>query len=129
MTRPVGTRAGATSEQGIGTAAGVAAYTLWGLFPLVFHQLRSVSATEILLHRVVWSFVVVSLLLLWRRDRQWYAALRGLTVARAAILQLLVPVLAAAGGILLLGELASLRLLVAGAAILGGVALAILGRQ
>lgn len=59
----------------------------------------------------------------------WYAALRGLTVARAAILQLLVPVLAAAGGILLLGEIASLRLFVAGAAILGGVALAILGRS
>jgi len=58
----------------------------------------------------------------------WYAALRGLTVARAAVLQLLVPVLAAVGGVLLLGEVASLRLLVAGAAILGGVALAIAGR-
>jgi drug/metabolite transporter (DMT)-like permease len=59
----------------------------------------------------------------------WYAALRGLTVARAAILQLLVPVLAAAGGILLLGETASLRLVAAGGAILGGVALAIRGRS
>lgn len=58
----------------------------------------------------------------------WYAALRGLTVARAAVLQLLVPVLAAAGGVLLLGEVASLRLVLAGAAILGGVALAIAGR-
>jgi drug/metabolite transporter (DMT)-like permease len=58
----------------------------------------------------------------------WYAALRGLTVARAAVLQLLVPILAAAGGVLLLGEVASLRLLAAGAAILGGVALAIAGR-
>jgi chloramphenicol-sensitive protein RarD len=77
VTAAVRTRAGARNEQGVGTVAGVAAYTLWGLFPLVFHQLRSVAATEILLHRVVWSFVVVSLLLLWRRDRQWYAALRG----------------------------------------------------
>ncbi len=59
----------------------------------------------------------------------WYAALRGLTVARAAILQLLVPVLAAAGGVLLLGEAASLRLLLAGAAILGGVALAVVTRS
>ncbi len=59
----------------------------------------------------------------------WYAALRGLTVARAAILQLLVPVIAAAGGVLLLGEVASLRLVLAGAAILGGVALAVLGRS
>ena len=59
----------------------------------------------------------------------WYAALRGLTVSRAAILQLLVPVLAAAGGVLLLGETASLRLLVAGGAILGGVALAVSARS
>jgi len=58
----------------------------------------------------------------------WYAALRGLTVARAAILQLLVPVLAASGGVFLLGEVASPRLLLAGAAILVGVALAIAGR-
>jgi drug/metabolite transporter (DMT)-like permease len=58
----------------------------------------------------------------------WYAALRGLTVARAAVLQLLVPVLAAGGGVLLLGEVASPRLLIAGGAILGGVALAIAGR-
>lgn len=59
----------------------------------------------------------------------WYAALRGLTVARAAILQLLVPVLAAGGGILLLGETASLRLVAAGAAILAGVALAVRARS
>jgi chloramphenicol-sensitive protein RarD len=57
--------------------AGIAAYTLWGLFPLVFHQLRSVSATEILLHRVIWSFVVVSLLLVARRNRRWYDAVRN----------------------------------------------------
>ncbi|HEY8144450.1 MAG TPA: DMT family transporter [Kofleriaceae bacterium] len=59
----------------------------------------------------------------------WYAALRGLTVARAAILQLLVPVIAAAGGVMLLGETATLRLLLAGAAILGGVAIAVVGRS
>jgi drug/metabolite transporter (DMT)-like permease len=59
----------------------------------------------------------------------WYAALRGLTVSRAAILQLLVPVLAAAGGVLILGETASVRLLVAGGAILGGVALAVSARS
>ncbi|HZQ85678.1 MAG TPA: EamA family transporter RarD [Acidimicrobiales bacterium] len=52
-----------------GALAGVAAYSLWGLFPLVFHRLRSVSALEILFHRVVWSFCVVALLLLARRTR------------------------------------------------------------
>ena len=59
----------------------------------------------------------------------WYAALRHLTATRAAILQLLVPVLAAAGAVLLLGENVSNRLLLASAAILGGVAVTIRARS
>jgi drug/metabolite transporter (DMT)-like permease len=57
----------------------------------------------------------------------WYAALRFLTATRAAILQLLVPILAAGGAVALLGESVSMRLLVASAAILGGIALTIRG--
>lgn len=63
-------------DERVGVAAGVAAYTLWGLFPLVFHQLRDVGAVEILLHRVVWSFVVVAGLLFALRDRRWFDAVR-----------------------------------------------------
>jgi drug/metabolite transporter (DMT)-like permease len=59
----------------------------------------------------------------------WYAALRGLTATRAATVQLAVPVLAAAGGVLLLSERISLRLLLAGVVILGGVGVALLGRS
>ena len=55
----------------------------------------------------------------------WYTALRGLTATQAGIVQLLVPVLAAIGGILLLGESVSVRLLFAGLTILAGVALAV----
>ena len=54
----------------------------------------------------------------------WYTALRGLKAASAATVQLSVPPLAAVGGIVLLGEPATLRLLVASIAILGGIALA-----
>jgi drug/metabolite transporter (DMT)-like permease len=57
----------------------------------------------------------------------WYAALRGLTATRAAILQLLVPVLAATAGVLVLGEGISLRLVLSAATIFAGVALAIVG--
>jgi drug/metabolite transporter (DMT)-like permease len=53
----------------------------------------------------------------------WYAALRGLTAIRAATVQLSVPIIAAFGGVLLLGELVTLRLLVASFATLGGVAI------
>jgi drug/metabolite transporter (DMT)-like permease len=55
----------------------------------------------------------------------WYAALAHLEAARAAVLQLLVPVLAAVGGVLLLGEEPSGRLAAAGVAVLAGVALAL----
>jgi drug/metabolite transporter (DMT)-like permease len=54
----------------------------------------------------------------------WYAALRGLTATRAAVIQLAVPVIAAAGGVVFLHERVTPRLLVASIAILGGVALA-----
>jgi len=56
----------------------------------------------------------------------WYAALPSLPATRAAIVQLAVPVIAAAGGVLLLGESITPRLLGAGALVLGGVAAAVL---
>lgn len=59
----------------------------------------------------------------------WYAALRGLGRAQAAIVQLAVPVLAALGGVLILGEGFTLRLGLCGAAILGGVGLALGARR
>ena len=59
----------------------------------------------------------------------WYMALRGLTSTRAAIVQLLVPVLAAFGGVVCLAEQVSVRLGVASALILGGVAMALLTHE
>jgi drug/metabolite transporter (DMT)-like permease len=53
----------------------------------------------------------------------WYAALKGLTAARAATVQLSVPVLAAVGGGMLLAEPVTARLVVASAATLGGIAI------
>jgi drug/metabolite transporter (DMT)-like permease len=55
----------------------------------------------------------------------WYAALKGHTATRAAVLQLSVPVIAAAGGVVLLAETANLRLAIAATLILGGIALVI----
>jgi drug/metabolite transporter (DMT)-like permease len=57
----------------------------------------------------------------------WYTALRNLTATRAAIVQLIVPILAGAGGILFLGETVSFRLVSSGAVVLGGIALALTG--
>ncbi len=65
------------ADRRVGTLAGVAAYSLWGVFPLVFHLLRTVEPGEILIHRIVWSFVVVVALLLVRRERHWFRAVRS----------------------------------------------------
>ena len=55
----------------------------------------------------------------------WYMALRHIKATTAAILQLSVPVLAALGGVILLGEPLSERLLYSGMAVLGGIGLVI----
>lgn len=55
----------------------------------------------------------------------WYLALRGLVSSTAATVQLSVPVLAALAGVVWLDEAFTLRLLLASAAILGGIALVI----
>ena len=58
----------------------------------------------------------------------WYTALRGLTTASAAVIQLSVPVITAVGASVFLGESITLRLLISSAAILGGIALVIVRR-
>lgn len=58
----------------------------------------------------------------------WYAALSGLTATRAATVQLSVPVIAAFGGVIMLSEQLTLRLLLASAATLGGVAIVLAQR-
>ena len=58
----------------------------------------------------------------------WYAALPRLGAVQAASVQLSVPVLAALGGIALLGETPTLRLTACSVAILGGIALVIVRR-
>jgi len=58
----------------------------------------------------------------------WYQALKNLTTSQASVVQLLVPVLAAFGGVVFLSEQISLRLVTASALILGGVTMAVLKR-
>jgi drug/metabolite transporter (DMT)-like permease len=59
----------------------------------------------------------------------WYSALRGLTATRAAVLQLVVPVLAAAGGVVFLMEPISLRLAVSALLVIGGITLTLTRRR
>ncbi len=59
------------SDQRRGFLLGVAAYTMWGIFPLYWTLLKPAGAVEILAHRICWSLVVmVALVLLLRRTAQ-----------------------------------------------------------
>lgn len=59
----------------------------------------------------------------------WYMAMPQLRAASAASVQLSVPVIAALGGVLFLGETITPRLVYSSIAILGGIALVITGRR
>lgn len=61
-------------QKGILQAA--SAYLLWGLFPIFFKWLAEVPAHEVLAHRVVWSLLLLTGVLLLKK--QWLAWLRSL---------------------------------------------------
>jgi chloramphenicol-sensitive protein RarD len=61
------------SASRLGFVYGIAAYGLWGLFPLYWGLVDQAGEIEVLAHRIVWSLVVVVALLSigkgWRRVR------------------------------------------------------------
>jgi len=79
-------------DQRRGYAAGLAAYVIWGFFPVYFHALRPAGALEILAHRIVWSVLAVAALI--TVIRRWGAirelarrprTLGGISIAAALI--------------------------------------------
>ncbi|TDB91839.1 EamA family transporter RarD [Actinomadura sp. KC216] len=64
-------------------AFGVAAYGLWGLFPLYWPLLKPAGAVEILAHRIMWSLVAVGAVL--AVQRRW---VRALSVRQGGLLAL-----------------------------------------
>jgi len=77
-----------------GLLYGFLAYAMWGVFPLFFHLLRMVPSTEVLLHRVVWSFLFVSItvLLLGRHQRILHSLSQRLVVRALLISSILVSI-------------------------------------
>lgn len=54
-----------------GILATFAAYFLWGLFPLYFHVLQGIGALEILAHRIIWSLVFITIVVVAMRRTAW----------------------------------------------------------
>ncbi|GII81354.1 protein RarD [Sphaerisporangium rufum] len=59
------------SDSRRGVLYGIAAYGIWGLFPLYWPLLKPSGAVEILAHRMVWSLVAVVVALAVRRHWSW----------------------------------------------------------
>lgn len=76
-------------------AAGIAAYGLWGLFPLYWPLLKPAGSDEVLAHRVMWSLVAVAVILGVRRHWRW---VRELTPRKIALLTLAAVVISANWG-------------------------------
>jgi len=122
----------------------------WGVYSLLGRgATRPLAATA---HNFLWSLPLAALFVVIERDALhgstrgvvlavisgaaasglgyavWYAALRTVKAARAAIVQLCVPVLSALGGVAVLDEDPSAHLLVCTVLVLAGVALAVVPR-
>lgn len=55
-----------------GTWVAVGTFVLWGVAPLYWHLLKEVPSLQIVLHRVVWSALMVGAFLFWRDGRHWF---------------------------------------------------------
>jgi drug/metabolite transporter (DMT)-like permease len=85
--------------------------------------------TEAVTAAGVWLAVVSGVVTSGLGYALWYAVLPRLGAARAGVAQLTVPVIAAAGGAVLLAEPVTLRFVLAALVVLGGVALALSVRR
>ncbi|WP_121257836.1 EamA family transporter RarD [Solirubrobacter pauli] len=78
------------SRQRSGFLAGLAAYLLWGLFPLYWPLLEPAGAVEILAHRILWSVVLLVAVLAFTDGFRWARDLtgkqRGLLALAAALI-------------------------------------------
>jgi chloramphenicol-sensitive protein RarD len=66
---------GTRSAEATGLLYGIGAYGLWGLFPLYWKRLSAVPSFQILAHRIVWAFILTTLLSFALGKRKEMAAL------------------------------------------------------
>ncbi len=84
----------APRESLTGVACAVSAFLIWGLSPIYFKALRTVPPFEILMHRMVWSFLfLLPLVVFTRRRKEFKTAL----TSRRTILILLATTLLVSG--------------------------------
>jgi len=74
-----------TDASRAGFPAAVAAFLMWGMFPLYWKQLAAVPALEVVAHRTSWGFVAVAL---WVTAHGWWGRAAAVAANRRALLTL-----------------------------------------
>lgn len=59
----------------LGLLCAIVAYTIWGLVPIYWRQLVSVDSLEIVIHRMLWSFVFIVIYIVFVRRWHEFVAL------------------------------------------------------
>jgi chloramphenicol-sensitive protein RarD len=93
----------------IGVLHAIAAYGFWGFVPVYYKAVAHVPVFELLGHRVVWSMVLTSALML--AVRGWRVALQALQTARALWLLCITTVLVATNWTIFMWAIANDRVL------------------
>lgn len=60
-----------------GIIASIFAYAIWGFFPIYFHALNGVPADQTTTHRIVWSFILITVMIMLRKEASTFV--RSLT--------------------------------------------------
>jgi len=76
-----------------GVLSGIAAYLIWGFLPIYLKALQGVISLQIMLHRVVWAFLFVMLLILVRRE--WSRLRVSIAKPRVVLIHILTAMLLA----------------------------------
>ncbi|RHZ42215.1 hypothetical protein DYB26_011331 [Aphanomyces astaci] len=79
----------------LGITYAVVAFIVYGMYPLFFKQIHNVPSVQIVLHRIVWSFVLLVPLFLWRGD---WANFRATALTKPKTLAIYLTAAIAMGG-------------------------------
>lgn len=109
MTGATATADSPNAELKLGLICGIAAYAMWGLFPLYLKQLSLADPAEIVAHRIVWSVPFGAFILTLRA--QWRETLAALKAPRVVALLALAAVLIAANWLVYVWAVANDRVL------------------
>ncbi len=142
---------GITAPSTIGFILMVVAGTAWGIYTLngknsknplrdtAYNFIRTIPFLLVLLilvykdikytHEGIWLAVISGGVTSGIGYTIWYIALRGLSTTQAAVVQLLVPVIAAFGGVLFVSEKITVRLSLSSLLILGGILVVMISRK